>query len=198
MHLKENVCKVDVLHLKFTSLVTDWSNMFKILHHLWARGKKQSHLKNVSICDKWLHVKVLLLIWRAVVLYSVEVQDSCLSHFPEVLSASWWSPHSELATRGLRWCCSWLRCTLSAVNHTVQHVSLFCFVFYPISIFQFSRKKTAIYRQMFLIHLQKKNNKNNHKCFIQSRQWFCLSPWTSHGLSIWGGEKLGRWLWKTA
>lgn len=60
------------------------------------------------------------------------------------------------------------------------------------------QKKTSIYRQMFLIHLQKKNNKNNHKCFIQSRQWFCLSPWTSHGLSILGEEKLGRWLWKTA
>lgn len=189
MHL-ESVCKCCCSSLKMHKF-SDWLEQHvqntasplswwqKAVAWSWKTLVFLREMNQVTACES---------LWRAVVLYSVEVQDSCLSHFPEVLSASWWSPHSELATRGLRWCCSWLCCTLSAVNHTVQHISLFVCFLSHLHI-SFSLKKTAIYRQMFLIHLQKKKQKNNHKCFIQSRRWFCLSPWTSHGLSIWGGEK---------
>lgn len=144
MHLKESVCKRWCSSLKIHKF-SDWleqhvQNTASPLS-AWqkaVRFEKRQYLWQVTACES-----------LAVVLYSVEVQDSCLSHFPEVLSASWWSPHSELATRGLRWRCSWLRCTLSAVNHTVQHVSLFFFIFYPISIFQFSRKKQLFIDRCF-------------------------------------------------
>lgn len=141
MHLKESVCKRWCSSLK-SHKFSDWleqhvQNTASPLS-AWQKAvtfEKRWYLWQVTACES------LAVDMTSCCFVFCEVQDSCLSHFPEVLSASWWSPHSELATRGLRWCCSWLRCTLSAVNHTVQHVSLF-FFFYPISIFQFSRKKT--------------------------------------------------------